>query len=110
MKYIYYTNKIILITTLVLYLTYYLGLYAQIVLGIVQVISALLLLFQWELFTKKIKIKLFYYYSLVIIYGFCWFLDWTLSDNDVFIILVVMIIPMSIAIYFFSILYKIYKS
>ncbi|MDT0558419.1 hypothetical protein RM697_07165 [Ichthyenterobacterium sp. W332] len=110
MKYIYYTNKFVIITTAILYLTLYLGLYAQIVLGFVQIISSLLLLFHWKLFSKKSKSRLYCYYTITITYGLCWLFDWPLFNSMLFGIIAIIIIPMSIATYFFITLSNIYKS
>ena len=53
MKIIYYINKIILLLTAILYITIFYGLYAQIVLGFIQVLSSLILLFFWKRINKK---------------------------------------------------------
>ena len=45
------TNRVIFGITLLLYLTIFLGLYAQIVLGVFQVITALVLAMSWTKLT-----------------------------------------------------------
>ncbi|WP_299225085.1 hypothetical protein [uncultured Psychroserpens sp.] len=104
MKIIYYINKFVLITTLALYFTLFLGLYAQIVLGIVQVISSFLLVFIWEKIKANTKERLFIYWALISTYGTCWLFDWKNFNQDILVIFGIIIIPISIAIYFFYIL------
>lgn len=101
MKKLYQFNKICLIITLVLYLTIIFGLYAQIVLGGIQILSALSLLFLWHRFNKSDKKKLLIYWLLVSIYGVGWLLK---VDFNNFWWLSIIIIPMSIATYFVFIL------
>lgn len=102
----YYINKVILIITAILYLTLYLGLYSQIVLGITQVLSSLILLFYWNRIDKKFRIKLYWYWTIITLYGLLWLLDWGNSGNTFVIVLGIIIAPMSVAIYFFTILNK----
>ena len=104
MKKLYLINKASLIITLVLYLTLYLGLYAQIVLGALQVISALIIFLFWKKFSKKTKKQLYIYWSIVIIYGLFWLIEWHITNNAFFIIIGIIVIPMFIAIYFVVIL------
>ncbi|AUC75499.1 hypothetical protein [Olleya sp. Bg11-27] len=108
MRIIYLINKIALITTLILYLTIFLGLYAQIVLGTLQVISALGLLFIWNKLSIKNKKELLVYWLLTITYG----LGWLATDNinnGFIVVFLIIIIPISIAIYFVTILHSITK-
>ncbi|MFC0604740.1 hypothetical protein [Winogradskyella pulchriflava] len=98
---LYKFNKIILIITLILYLTLILGLYAQIVLGAVQLLSAISITFLWEKFENRNKKQLMIYWFVVIIYGIGWLIEINLND---FWWLGIIIIPMSIAIYFVWIL------
>lgn len=98
---LYKFNKIILIITLILYLTLILGLYAQIVLGAVQLLSAISITFLWERFENRNKKQLMIYWFVVIIYGIGWLIEINLND---FWWLGIIIIPMSIAIYFVWIL------
>lgn len=105
MKIIYRINQIVLVTTGVLYLTIFLGLYAQIALGAVQIVSALILLGFWGELLQKTKKELSIYWIIVIIYGFLWLIDSPLLDD--YFITTVVVIPMAIACYFLYILYSI---
>ncbi|WP_456440481.1 hypothetical protein [Psychroserpens sp.] len=104
MKKIYNINKFAIIITLALYLTLVFGLYAQIVLGAIQVISSLLLILFWKKLSKKSKVKLFIYWTLVSVYGICWHSDWNIFSQEIIIVFGIIIIPMSIAGYFYYIL------
>ena len=108
MKIIYTINKVILIATLLLYLTIFLGLYSQIVLGTIQVLSSLALIFFWKRIAIKQRQQLIGYWIVTILYGLIAIPFWDYFDNSTLTsILTIMIIPMSIAIYFFSILHQI---
>ncbi len=109
MKILYKINKVTLILTLVLYLTLYLGLYAQIALGCIQIISALILFLFWNKIPNKSKKHLKIYWTTVITYGMMWLIDWDTSDKLFFMIFSVIILPMSIAGYFFYILNSLKK-
>ncbi|WP_452221654.1 hypothetical protein [Lacinutrix salivirga] len=109
MKYLYNTNKIILIITALLYLTLILGLYAQIVLGAVQVISSFLLLAVWSKMSNLNKQKLFMYWIITSVYGMCWLFDWQSLNSEYFWVLAIIVIPMGIAVYFQLLLNKINK-
>ncbi|WP_033959248.1 hypothetical protein [Psychroserpens jangbogonensis] len=104
MKIIYLINKIALIITLALYLTIVFGLYAQIVLGAIQVICALTLFLFWKKFSNKTREQLYIYWTVVISYGLCWLIDWTNFNDSFTFIFGIIIVPMSIAIYFVYIL------
>ena len=104
MKGVYLLNKVILIITLVLYLTLYLGMYSQIVLGLIQVLSAIFLFTYWKKFSSITKKQLSFYWILTILYGLCWLLDWQNTHNTYVIIFGIIVLPMSIAGYFFYIL------
>lgn len=101
MKIIYLINKYALVTTLILYLTIILGLYAQVVLGAVQVLSALSIFFLWKKLNKNDKHNLLVYWTFVLTYGLCWWVEINLQQLWWVGIIV---IPMSIAIYFVWIL------
>lgn len=98
MKKLYQLNKIALIITAFLYLTIVFGLYAQIVLGGIQLLSALSLSFMWSTFNLKHRKQLIVYWAIVIIYGFGWYLNIELTDQ--WWIIGIIIIPMTIATYF----------
>ena len=104
MKIIYQLNKGVLILTLVLHLTIILGLYAQMALGAVQLLTALFLLFRWNLFAQQTKKQLKIYWTLVLLYGSCWFFKWNFLNDEILIIGGIILIPISIAGYFLYIL------
>ncbi|NRD20990.1 hypothetical protein HNV08_13115 [Winogradskyella eckloniae] len=97
MKTLYQLNKIVLIITLILYLTLILGLYAQVVLGAIQLLSALSITCYWKQLKNDNKKQLLTYWLIVILYGIGWLLEIDLND---FRWIGITIIPMSIAIYF----------
>ena len=107
MKILYVINKTILIITALLYLTIYLGLYAQIILGVIQVFSSLTLLFFWKHILKKHKNKVYMYWIIIILYGLAWLIDLKSIESTFFFILTIIIIPMSIAIGFVVLLNRI---
>jgi len=107
MKIIYYINKIILLLTAILYITIFYGLYAQIVLGFIQVLSSLILLFFWKRINKKQKVKIYIYWILITIYGLCWLAQIGNHFNTFMWVLGLIIIPLSLSIYFFTILNQI---
>ncbi|MGV6830846.1 MAG: hypothetical protein ACWA5P_04675 [bacterium] len=110
MKLLYNINKYALVITLVLYLTIFLGLYAQIVLGIIQVLTSLILILAWKEIDKNLRKQLIIYWSISVLYGLFWNLDWHQSNNTFLVISSLMVFPMSIAIYFFYILNSIKKT
>ena len=107
MKKLYQLNKIVLIITAILYLTIILGLNAQIVLGVIQLLSALSISLIWNKFNFRHKKHLLIYWTIVIIYGIGWYLN--IEINDQWWIIVMIIIPMSIATYFVWILSNLKK-
>ena len=104
MKILYNLNKIVIISTVVLYVTLIFGLYAQIVLGATQVLSALILFLFWKNFNNKTKEQLYIYWTLVIIYGVFWLIDLDAFNETFIIIFGIMVIPMAIAGYFYYII------
>lgn len=107
MKILYRINQIILIATLILYITIYFGLLSQILLGIIQVISALILFSFWKKLDEKARNKLTKYWIITIVYGLLWFLDLMLFNEyytEEYYAITLMLTPMVIAGYFFSIL------
>ncbi|QCE40385.1 hypothetical protein [Psychroserpens sp. NJDZ02] len=106
MRSIYLINKFTLIVTLALYLTIFLGFYAQLVLGALQVISALGITSLWNKLSIQNKTHLKIYWFLTLTYG----LGWILIDDinsGLLVVLTIVIIPMSIAVYFVTILHSI---
>ncbi|WP_299442520.1 hypothetical protein [uncultured Aquimarina sp.] len=109
MKTIHNINKWSFIITLFLYLSVIGGLLAQIVLGVVQVILGLNLLFNWKNLSSQSKKHVSVYWMIVLLYGFTWLiLDFSFRDSVGFIYF--MLIPMSIASYFVYITYQIKKN
>ncbi len=92
-------NKGLMIITILLYMTIFLGLISQIVLGAYQVIVALVLLCFWSGFSKKVKNKLLHYYAAVLTYGLYCSIDLLGLARDYWGVLYG-IIPMLIALYF----------
>ena len=78
-------NQIILLITIILYVTIYLGMILQILLGGIQIISALILFRYWKQIPQKIKEYLNIYWVITIVYGICWLFNWD-SFNETFII------------------------
>lgn len=92
-------NTTLMILTVLLYVTIYLGLIFQIVLGVYQVITALVMLFYWKSFSKEVKNKLLAYWVVVLLYGSSYIIGFlTLIDECWFVPYA--IIPMLIALYF----------
>lgn len=94
---LYQFNKICLIITGILYLTIVFGLYAQIVLGGIQILSALGLAFFWNKLKSSHKKQFTLYWILVLSYGLGWYLK---IDFNNYWWIGIILIPMSIAIYF----------
>ncbi|MEH6536417.1 MAG: hypothetical protein V7719_08505 [Psychroserpens sp.] len=104
MKIIYNINKVAFIITLALYVTVIYGMFSQMILGGIQVISATILFLFWKNFSKKTKEHLSIYWAISSIYGICWLFKWN-SFNETFILVFgIMILPMAIAGYFLYIL------
>ncbi|MGH1383318.1 hypothetical protein [Kordia sp.] len=105
MKFIYNINGIIYSITLLLYLTIILGMYMQIVLGIFQVLFFLILLFNYDKFSEKIKSHLTIYGVLTGVY-LLWFFSGFYPKDD-WMLLLITLVPMSIGTYFTYIVYKV---
>lgn len=96
-------NKIAFYTTLVLYLTIYLGLYSQIALGFIQICIALYISLNKIVKSRKLQNQMINYWIYVGLYIllFTFFFNNNLKINHPFLLLIVVIItPMSLAIYF----------
>lgn len=94
--------------TVVLYITIYLGLFAQIALGGIQVISSFLIIYYWNVLEKREKEKLINYWVVTILYLLAyWFLDWDSFRGLLSIVLCIVIVPICIAIYFLTILWSV---
>ena len=108
MKFIYYTNGSIYLLTILGYFTIYLGMLMQMVLGLSQVLFFLILLLNFNKFSKQIKKHLMTYgiltglLLLLFFFGdpFVRTLDRTVS------IVLVFFLPMVIGTYFTYIVYQ----
>lgn len=97
-------NKGVFFLTLGLFITIYLGFLLEILLGIVQVLSSLVLIFFWKQFSKNVKEKLINYWVVTGVYLLLWFIDWKFLNDWIIYIVGVGLIPMGIAIYFLNLL------
>ncbi|MBC8755728.1 hypothetical protein H2O64_13715 [Kordia sp. YSTF-M3] len=103
MKFIYYINNIFFGLTLLGYLTIIYGMYLQILLGCIQLLFFIVLLFNYHKFSQRIKEHLTTYGILT-----SFFLLWFFLNNHTLgiTILFIMIAPMLIATYFTYIVYQ----
>jgi len=111
MKTILIINKIALFTTIPLFIIIFFGLLAQIALGFIQVISALYLTIRIYNTSNYARRHLTNYWiatisELILVY-YQFYLHET--NNDLIIWPIILIFPMSIAIYFYLIMSKIVK-
>jgi len=90
-------NRVMILITAILYITIYLGMLFQIVLGIYQVMAAIMILFSFNSFLKKDKIRIIIYWFIVVVFAIFWGLGWLDAGHEIF---PMAIYPMSIAIYF----------
>ncbi len=95
-------NNIAFYTTLILFITVYLGMLAQIPLGIIQVISAIILTYKMFLKSDYAKKHLTIYWILTLTELFLFYLEQYhyQSSNDFIELSVMVFFPMAIAIYF----------
>ncbi|GAA4044527.1 MULTISPECIES: hypothetical protein [Flavobacterium] len=102
-------NNIAFYTTLTLFITLYLGMLAQIPLGIIQVISAIILTYITYLKSRYAKKHLTIYWFATITELTLLYLEqfYYQSSNDFIELTLMVLFPMSIAIYFFIIMRKI---
>ena len=111
MKAINKINKALLIITIILDFTILFGLYAQILLGFTQLCLALYISFNYKKLEKKLKYQVINYWIYVIMYFsfFTYILleEKNVMDNYIIMITTIIIIPMTIAIYFTIMLNKI---
>lgn len=112
MKTLKIINGIILITTALLYLSLYYGLLFQILLGVLQLVSSVIIGFQLKQVDSKTQKRLKWYWVMVSFYALGLTLPWNnlMNHSSSFIpILGIILIPMSIALYFFIVLVKLQK-
>jgi len=105
MKFIYYTNTIVLGLTILGYSMIYPGILMQIPLGGIQVLFFFVLLFNYDKFSKKIKKHLAIYGLVTSCYLLLIFADHNISIPSIGIAAITLV-PMSIAIYFTYIIHK----
>ena len=108
MKIIYKINKWSYIITLALYLTLFLGMYAQIALGAIQIILALIISVKWKKLDTNSKTKMLNYLVVILMYGFL-LLVIDFENIAGLLIILLFVLPMLIATYFVYITYKIYN-
>nr|WP_321237423.1 hypothetical protein [uncultured Psychroserpens sp.] len=104
MKIIYNINFAAFFITLALYVTIIYGMFSQMILGAIQVLSAAMLFLFWKNFSEKTKEHLSIYWVIISIYGICWLFDWKSFNETFMTVFGVMILPMGIAGYFLYIL------
>ena len=108
MKILHKINFFALAITLALYLTVFLGMYAQIILGPLQLLLALIVSFKYyKNLNKTLKNYLLAYWITAAISLIIAYLSWTHSTANDYIIITVFVIPMLIACYFVYVTYKI---
>ncbi len=108
MKILHQINTFTLTITLVLYLTVFLGMYAQIILGPLQLIIALIISFKYyKRLIPKLKKGILTYWTLAIVSLIIAYFSWTYYQANDFIIVTVFVIPMLIACYFTYLTFKI---
>ncbi|SEE34242.1 hypothetical protein SAMN04487765_2204 [Tenacibaculum sp. MAR_2010_89] len=93
-------NRVLIVTTIVMYLTIYLGLLVQVILGAYQLLIAFVLLFFIKNFSKKSKNKLMIYWLVVLLYGMVWIIDMDVNLGGYLGVILYIILPMIIALYF----------
>ena len=95
-------NNIAFYTTLILFITVYLGMLAQIPLGIIQVISAIILSYNVYQKSSYAKKHLTIYWILTLLELFLFYLEHYKyqSSNDFIELSLIVFFPMAIAIYF----------
>lgn len=110
---IIYLNRFIGIMTVMLYATFILGLYAQIILGAFQVVSFLILLLFIKHFQKSEKKMLLIYFIVTVSFFLGWYLIsevFSLPLDDYLGMALLIFIPISIATYFTYILGQLKQS
>lgn len=104
-----YLNRFFIGSTIILYVTIFLGLLAQIALGGLQVLSAIFLIFIFKKLKVQRKKELIIYWCFVIFYALLWNVEITNPTNDWYETLFYVLIPLSLAIYFSYIIESIRK-
>ncbi len=109
---IFKANRILMSINVILLISIYgmfYGMYLEVILGLFQVITSLVLLSFWDSYENKTKCRLRIYYSLVIIYFLLLFsTNWSGKADEFYrIIIGIILIPMSLAIYYTFIIERI---
>lgn len=108
MKALHTINLFALIITFLLYVTLFLGMYAQIILGPIQLISALTITVLWyKKLSPQLKILMQIYWTLALIALIAAILTWFEYISSYLIIPLVFVVPMLIACYFVCTTHKI---
>ena len=92
-------NRVFMGITFLLYTTFYLGVLFQIALGACQVIISLVLLFHRDNLTVNAKENLLIYWKAILLFGICCLVN-SFYQNNVFSIILYLVIPMIIAFCF----------
>ena len=96
-----YINRILLITTLVLFVTIWYGFIAEIILALFHIICVGVLLASWNQLKPEFRAILLNYIKMVLGYGIYSVFFWSkLSDNMFLFVISVVLIPISLAVYF----------
>ena len=69
-------NRVLMLITVMLYITVVFGLIFQVVLGGFQIIAAIILLILWYDLEKRERVRLLYYWLMVLTYGICIYMKW----------------------------------
>ncbi|MFD0862724.1 hypothetical protein ACFQ1M_10960 [Sungkyunkwania multivorans] len=111
MKTLFRINAVLYFITLGLYLTLSLGMLAQIVLGIVQVLSAAFIIYKFKGFPKKVFNELRIYFLAVALDGLTFATIANMEINSYLpFMLTLFVFPMLIATFFVHITHKLYKA
>lgn len=107
MKYFYDINKLLILITLFLYLTFWGGILAQIVLGIIQILMSITLIVHFKTLSKRVK-KLFKAYVVTTVSVLLLFLIIGHFVTGGFqVIFLWLLVSMSLALFHLYITYKI---
>ncbi|SEC84396.1 hypothetical protein SAMN04489761_3748 [Tenacibaculum sp. MAR_2009_124] len=107
-----YINRFLMITMFILFLTIYLGFCMEFVLGLFHMGSSLVLALLWEKLDETARRHLLKYWTLLFLYIFSYLIIIhfeLLEDNQVSILFGVVVIPMSLALYYSFILENLKK-
>ena len=103
-KFLTYLNRFIFGATIILYATFFFGLFAQIVLGGYQILLAFILLLYYKKIQKYRFKQLIIYWSISLIYGCLWFFKRYDFDTNFSDLIFYILLPLGIASYFTFIL------